>query len=168
MKLKLFFTGLTLVATAFLFTFCDKANATNTDNTMITENRTLGTTIFASKYPFQETLAKLRETLTKENIAVFTEVDHAAAAKKVGLELRPTLVLIVGNPKAGTALMQENQAIAIELPLKILVLENEKGETMVIYQQIAPIGKSYNLTKTKKRTEDIDAKMISIIKEAVL
>ena len=112
-------------------------------------------------------LAKLRETLTKENIAVFTEVDHAAAAKKVGLELRPTVVLIVGNPKAGTALMQENQSVAIELPLKILVFENEKGETMVIYQQIAPIGKSYHLTETKKRTEDIDAKMISTIKEAL-
>lgn len=166
MKLKLFFTGLTLLATTFLFTFCNNPKA-NTDDTMMTENRTLETTIFASKYPFQETLAKLRETLTKENIAVFTEVDHAAAARKAGLEFRPTVVLIVGNPKAGTALMQENQNIAIDLPLKILVMENEKGETMVIYQQIAPIGRSYNLTETKKRTEDIDAKMISIIKEAL-
>lgn len=166
MKLKLFFAGLALLATTFLFTFCNNPKV-KSDNASVLQNRAPGTTIFAGKYPFQETLAKLRKALTKENIAVFAEVDHAAAAQKVGLELRPTLVLIVGNPKAGTALMQENQSVAIELPLKILVLENEKGETMVIYQQIASIGKSYNLTETKKRTEDIDAKMTSIIKEAL-
>lgn len=166
MKPRKVFIGFALFATTFIFTFCTNTQ-TNTNETMVSENNAVETTTFISQHAFEETLAKLREALTKENIAVFAEVDHAAAAQKVGLELRPTVVLIVGNPKAGTALMQENQSVAIELPLKILVLENEKGETMVIYQQIASIGKSYNLTETKKRTEDIDAKMTSIIKEVL-
>src|SRR5262245_12701217 len=66
-------------------------------------------------------------------IEVFAHIDHAAAASKVGLPLRPTEVLIFGNPKAGTPLMQSRQTIGLDLPLRALVWEDEAGKVWLTY-----------------------------------
>ncbi len=68
-----------------------------------------------------ETVARLKAVLAQKGIELFAHIDHAAAAKKVGLPLRPTQVLIFGNPKAGTPLMQGRQTIGLDLPLRALV-----------------------------------------------
>ena len=64
---------------------------------------------------------------------VFTEIDHAAAAAKVGLELKPRTVVIFGNPKLGTAPMQGTPTLAIDLPLKALVWQDETGKVWLSY-----------------------------------
>jgi uncharacterized protein (DUF302 family) len=66
-------------------------------------------------------------------MAVLARVDHAAAAAKAGMDLRPTEVLIFGNPKGGTPLMQAAQTIGIDLPLKALVWQDSAGKTWLAY-----------------------------------
>ena len=65
-----------------------------------------------------ETVERLKALLARKGIEVFAHIDHAAAARKVGLTLRPTQVLIFGNPQAGTPLMQGRQTIGLDLPLR--------------------------------------------------
>ena len=86
-----------------------------------------------SNFTASETLANLQSALQAANMTVFATFNHADAAKKVGLELRPTAVLAFGNPAAGTKLMQSNQAAGIDLPLKILVWEDESGKAKLSY-----------------------------------
>ena len=86
-----------------------------------------------SNFTASETLANLQSALQAANMTVFATFDHADAAKKVGLELRPTAVLAFGNPAAGTKLMQSNQVAGIDLPLKILVWEDESGKAKLSY-----------------------------------
>jgi len=86
-----------------------------------------------SNFTASGTLANLQSALQAANMIVFATFDHADAAKKGGLELRPTAVLAFGNPAAGTKLMQSNQAAGIDLPLKILVWEDESGKAKLSY-----------------------------------
>jgi uncharacterized protein (DUF302 family) len=76
-----------------------------------------------SAHDFATTLARLTAALEAKGIAVFARIDHAAGAARAGLSLRPTTLLIFGNPAAGTPLMQDAQTAGIDLPLKILVWE---------------------------------------------
>ena len=120
-----------------------------------------------SEYSFDETVVRLQNELETENIRVFSIIDHSSEAQKAGLELRRTTVLIVGNPKVGTALMQENQLLAIELPLKILIAENEEGKVVVSYKKSVSLVQDYNLEKTAENTKMIDKKMSEVIENAI-
>ena len=71
-----------------------------------------------SKYPVKETVDRFTAALKDKGITPVARVDHAAAAKAAGLELKPTEVLLFGNPKLGTPLMQANRRVAIDLPMK--------------------------------------------------
>ena len=77
-----------------------------------------------SRVSARETLDRLLAALAERKLAVFSRIDHAAGAASVGLSLRPTEVVIFGNPKGGTALMQDRQSSGIDLPLKALVWED--------------------------------------------
>jgi len=81
----------------------------------------------------KETMDRLAAAVAARGMAVLARIDHAAAAAKVGLELRPTEVLIFGNPKAGTPLMQAVQTIGIDLPLRALVWQDAAGKTWLAY-----------------------------------
>jgi uncharacterized protein (DUF302 family) len=82
-----------------------------------------------------ETVERLKAVLGQKGIQLFADIDHAAEARKVGLSLRPTQVLIFGNPQAGTPLMQSRQTIGLELPLRALVWEDESGKVWVTYNE---------------------------------
>lgn len=82
-----------------------------------------------------ETVERLKDLLAKKSIQVFADIDHAEGAKRVGLPLRPTRLLIFGNPKAGTPLMQSRQTIGLDLPLRILVWEDEAAKTWLTYHR---------------------------------
>jgi uncharacterized protein (DUF302 family) len=86
-----------------------------------------------SDHSVDETLAKLQATLQAKGIAVFALVDHSGEAAKVGMKMRPTKLLIFGNPKGGTPLMLAAPSIAIDLPLKILIWEDDQGKVWVSY-----------------------------------
>lgn len=86
-----------------------------------------------SQYDVTTTIDRLDAILKDKGIISVARVDHAAAAKKLGLELRPTQVLFFGNPKLGTPLMQNTQTIGLDLPMRVLAWEEENGETWLGY-----------------------------------
>src|SRR5215831_7477986 len=86
-----------------------------------------------SKNSVDQTLARLMRGLEAKGVTVFAVVDHSGEAEKVGLKMRPTKLVIFGSPKAGTPLMLAAPSIAIDLPLKILVSEDEQGKVWVSY-----------------------------------
>ncbi len=92
-----------------------------------------GLVTVSSEYPAAETLERLQTAIQSAGMKVFSLIDHAAAAKEVGLELRPTVVITFGNPAAGTKLMLANQVAGIDLPLKILVWEDQSGGAKITY-----------------------------------
>jgi uncharacterized protein (DUF302 family) len=94
---------------------------------------------------FAATVQEIEALLTAKNIRLFAKIDHAAGAHQVGLTLRPTIVLLFGNPQAGTPLMQSRQTIGIDLPLKILVWEDESGKTQVSYNQPAYLARRHGI-----------------------
>ena len=120
-----------------------------------------------SKYDFKQTISRLKKNFKANNIAIFAEIDHAKAAKKAKENLLPATVLVVGNPKVGTSLMQENPKVAIELPLKVLVYE-EDGIVRVRYKFINPLVSDYKLERVEQITQKIDIAMGKIIAESVM
>jgi uncharacterized protein (DUF302 family) len=92
-----------------------------------------GLITMASSFGAKETMDRLEAEVKAKGLTVFARIDHAAGAIEAGLPLRPTAVLIFGNAKGGTPLMQANQAIGIDLPLKALVFEDAAGKVWLSY-----------------------------------
>jgi len=86
-----------------------------------------------SRFGVAETMERLIETVQRAGLLVFARIDHAAGARDVGASLRPTELLIFGNPKGGTPLMQERQLSGIDLPFKALAWEDEQGTVWLSY-----------------------------------
>ena len=86
-----------------------------------------------SKRSVEQTVEALTNILKSKGIAVFALIDHSGEAEKVGLKMRPTKLLIFGNPKAGTPLMLASPSVAVDLPLKLLVWEDAQGKVWVSY-----------------------------------
>jgi uncharacterized protein (DUF302 family) len=104
-----------------------------------------GLITLSSRYPARDTVQRLLAALAKRNMAVFAHIDHAAGAASAGLSLRPTEVVIFGNPKGGTALMQDHQSAGIDLPLKALVWEDADGKIWLSYNDPAWIAQRHDL-----------------------
>jgi uncharacterized protein (DUF302 family) len=98
-----------------------------------------------SHHSVDETLAKLQAILQAKGVAVFALVDHSGEAAKVGMKMRPTKLLIFGNPKAGTPLMLAAPGIAIDLPLKILIWEDDQGKVWVSYNTPEYLAERHHL-----------------------
>lgn len=86
-----------------------------------------------SNHSVEQTVEKLVAVLRAKQITSFALIDHSGEAEKVGLQMRPTKLLVFGNPKAGTPLMNAAPSAAIDLPLKILVAEDEDGKVWMTY-----------------------------------
>jgi len=92
-----------------------------------------------------ETMERLLAALAKRSLTVFARVDHAAGAVSIGLPLRPTELVIFGNPKGGTALMQDQQSAGLDLPLKALVWEDAEQKTWLTYNDPDWIAQRHGL-----------------------
>ncbi len=92
-----------------------------------------GLTTIPSSFAPKDTMDRLEAEIKARGMTVFARIDHAAGAAQVGLPLRPTELLIFGNAKGGTPLMQSDQAVGIDLPLKALVWEDANGKTWLSY-----------------------------------
>ena len=90
-----------------------------------------------SPHPAKDTMNRFEENAKQRGLNVFARIDHAAGAAKVGKTLRPTEVLIFGNPQGGTPLMECAQSIGIDLPLKALVWEDAQGQVWLGYNDPA-------------------------------
>jgi uncharacterized protein (DUF302 family) len=98
-----------------------------------------------SRYSAPQTAERLTAEIEKRGMSVFARIDHAAAARAAGMALRPTEVLLFGNPRAGTPLMQAEQTIGIDLPLKLLVWEDEGGKVRISYNDPVWLGIRHGL-----------------------
>lgn len=87
----------------------------------------------ASRYTVDETVHRLESILAARGLQLFALVDHSGEATKVGMKMPPTKLLLFGSPKGGTPVMLAAPSIAIDLPLKALVAEDEKGKVSVFY-----------------------------------
>ncbi len=97
-----------------------------------------------SAHSVTATINKLEDILSSKGMTIFKRVDHTAGAKKAGLQLRPTELLIFGNPKVGTPLMLCSQTAALDLPQKALVYEDEKGLVWLVYNDPAYMAKRHD------------------------
>ena len=98
-----------------------------------------------SPYTVPETIARLESVLKTKGVMVFAKIDHSAEADKVGLKMRPAQLLIFGNPKAGTPLMNAAPLAAIDLPLKALAWEDAQGKVWLSYNSPAYIKERHKL-----------------------
>src|SRR5215831_18900578 len=86
-----------------------------------------------SNHSVDETVERVKSLLQSKGVTLFALIDHSGEAEKVGMKMRPTKLLIFGNPKAGTPLMAAAPSSAIDLPLKILVWEDGQGKVWLSY-----------------------------------
>ncbi|MGB8732996.1 MAG: DUF302 domain-containing protein [Candidatus Sulfotelmatobacter sp.] len=98
-----------------------------------------------SNHSVDETVARLKNILQSKGITLFVLIDHSGEAKKVGMQMPPTKLLIFGNPKGGTPLMLAAPSIAIDLPLKILVWEDGQGRVWLSYNSTEYLQQRHGL-----------------------
>ena len=105
-----------------------------------------GLVTIESAFSYRETLDRLKAEFEPRGLTLFAAIDHAKNAEEAWLTLRPSVVLVFGNAKTGTPLMQANQAAGIDLPLKTLVWEDAGGKTLVSYNDPVWIARRHGLT----------------------
>jgi len=110
---------------------------------------------------FEDIYTSVRTAITDRGFTVVAEIDHSAAADGVGLLLRPTRVIIFGNPQGGTQLMQDDQRIGIDLPLKMLVYENQDGDFNIAYYDGSTLTDRYDVEVDMVR-DNIDTALDAI------
>ena len=109
--------------------------------------------------PFHET--------NSPTLSVFAQIDHAAAARNVGMELADEVVVVFGNPRAGTPLMQQDPRIGIELPLRLLVWDRG-NETMVGYNDPRDLANTYDVTAQSATLDAMSSLLDQITNEAAV
>jgi uncharacterized protein (DUF302 family) len=115
--------------------------------------RARGIVMLVSPFPFGETVKRLRSGLLQKGIRIFAEIDQKAAAYDLGMSLRPTTLLLFGNPLTGTPVMEADPDAGLDLPLKLLVTERGPGEVRVSMNTAAWIAGRHGLPA------DLEAKL---------
>lgn len=106
--------------------------------------------VLESAHDVKTTIDRLSAIVKSKGITVVARVDHSAAAKKIGATLRPSTVLMFGNPKLGTPLMQSDDTIGVDLPLKVLSWQDANGKVWVGYTDPAYLAKRHGITDRAK------------------
>jgi uncharacterized protein (DUF302 family) len=104
-----------------------------------------GLTSIRSRFGPKETMDRLETEIRAQKMEIFARIDHAAGAAAAGLELRPTDLIIFGNARGGTPLMQSVQTVGIDLPLKALVWEDASGTTWLSYNEPSWLAQRHNI-----------------------
>ena len=115
-------------------------------NTQVFAEQSDGVIRIKSKHNVTATVDKLESALKSKGMTIFKRVSHSDGAARVGLELRPTELLVFGNPKVGTPLMQCAQLVALDLPQKALVYEDESGQVWYAYNDPEYIANRHNIS----------------------
>lgn len=114
---------------------------------------------------YAETSKRLTEAITSRGLSVFAQIDHAAAARKAGLELAAEEVVLFGNPQAGTPLMQSDARIGIELPLRMLVWADADGAVLG-YNDPRELTEQYDVEQHHATLEMMSALLAALATEA--
>ena len=119
-----------------------------------------------SAHSVAETINKLEAVLNKKGMTIFKRVDHTAGAAKADLELRPTELLIFGNPKVGTPLMLCSQTAALDLPQKALAYEDKNGQVWLAYNDPAYMAKRHGIKGCEKPLQKVSNALANFTKAA--
>jgi len=111
----------------------------------MTSTESKGVVDIPSHHSVEDTLQKLQASLQAKGVKVFALVDHSGEAAKAGMTMRPTKLLIFGNPQAGTPLMLAAPRSAIDLPLKLLIWEDAQGKVWISYNSLQYLGERHGL-----------------------
>jgi uncharacterized protein (DUF302 family) len=104
-----------------------------------------GLTTIPSAFSVRETIDRLERTVADRGLTVFARIDHAGGAAQVGMTLRPTELVLFGNPRGGTPLMQDRQTAGIDLPLKALAWEDAEGHVWLTYNEATWLAQRHHL-----------------------
>jgi uncharacterized protein (DUF302 family) len=126
-----------------------------------------GLTSIGSKFGPKETMDRLEAEIRKQGMTVFARIDHAGGAAKAGLELRPTELIIFGNARGGTPLMQSVQTVGIDLPLKALVWEDASGTTWLSYNEPSWIAQRHGVANAEPAVSKMTAALRALSRKAV-
>lgn len=118
----------------------------------------------SSPFPPAETIDRLSAMLTAKGLLVFARIDHGASAEENGLELRPTILLLFGHPRGGTPLMQDRQTAGIDLPLKALAWQDDKGQSWLTWIDPKWIARRHGLSHATAAVEAMAAGVDAIVK----
>lgn len=99
-----------------------------------------------SPHDVQTTINRLDQAVRTAGATIFARINHAKGAEGAGLELRPTELLIFGNPKLGTPLMQQSQAIGLDLPLRVVAYEDADGQVHIQYHDITELAADFGIS----------------------
>lgn len=125
-----------------------------------------GLITFRSRFSPEETAGRLVAAVERRGLTVLARIDHAAAAERVGLRLDPTEVILFGNPKAGTPLMQSRQTIGIDLPLKALIWRDGEGVTWVSCNDPAYLAQRHGIDDNQDLLAAMTEGLTAIAREA--
>ncbi len=149
----LFLALVGLAMAIYLVSVRDSANLRSENRYQNFEEKLMGTATARgiidkpSSHTVDQTVENLKNILQTRGVTLFALVDHSGEAEKVGMKMRPTKLLIFGSPKAGTPLMLAAPSIAIDLPLKILVWEDERGKVWVSYNSPEYLRERHDLPR---------------------
>jgi len=160
-------TGLLLFAMLIIqLSFAQQIQKAQPENN-IGKNLAKGLITVESDYEVKETMDRLVAAVESKGMTVFLRMDHAENAIKQGLQLRPTELIFFGNPKAGTLLMQDKQISGLDLPLKVLVWEDETGKVWLNYNDVNWIAERHGLTDKRKAIKKVmETAMIALVNAA--
>jgi uncharacterized protein (DUF302 family) len=125
-----------------------------------------GLTSIRSRFGPKETIDRLQAEIRAQGMTVFARIDHAAGAAEVGLTLPPTEVIIFGNARGGTRLMQSAQTVGIDLPLKALVWEDAAGTTWLSYNEPGWIVQRHSVANAEQVVSKMAAALSAMSRKA--
>jgi len=114
----------------------------------------------------KETMDRLEAEIRAKGLTIFARIDHAAGAAEVGLPLAPTNVIIFGNARGGTPLMQSAQTVGIDLPLKILVWQDAANNTWLSYNEPRWIAQRHGVADVESTIDKMADLLAAIAREA--
>ena len=119
-----------------------------------------------SAYTVNETADRMESILKEKGMTIFNRINHSEGAGKVGIELRDTELIIFGNPKVGSPIMKCRQSVAIDLPQKALIWEDDKGKVYISYNDPKYLVKRHDISGCEQVIAKIETALASIVKSA--
>ena len=119
-----------------------------------------------SDFNVKETTERLENILNEKGMTIFNQINHSDAAQKVGVELRETRLIIFGNPKVGSPLMQCQQSVAVDLPQKAIIWEDDKSKVWISYNDPRYLGKRHNIIGCDEVLSKVEKALSGITKAA--
>lgn len=127
-----------------------------------------GLRMVRSRHPFRRTVARLERALKAHGMTLFARIDHAEAARRVGLCMPPATVLLAGNPRFGTPLMAAATTLAIDLPAKLLVCELGKSRAVwVVWNSFAYLGRRHQARGLARELRAAETTFAALIHQAI-